>query len=107
MSKVLCRKVRKDRTPKNGLILSEYEKAVILGRLGKAVEKLKQARIEIREVIKLVVRLKEKGDTIADQVLSAVVEVTSGTSNFRILGPNVKETMKREAAKPLLLLRAD
>jgi hypothetical protein len=84
----------------------EYEKTLILERLEKAVEKLKEARLEIRKAVQAVIRMKEGGDDIANQALTAVVETFSGEGNNWSLPAYTKAKIKNEAAQPLLLLRS-
>ena len=106
MSKILFEKTRKARTTAS-FHISEYEKTVILMRLGKAVEKLKESRKEIHATIQLLWRMKEDGDDLAEPAIAAVAEMYPWESSPWILSPNAKAKMKREAAKSLLLLRAD
>jgi hypothetical protein len=106
MSKTLFENTRRARTTASFRI-SEYEKTVILRRLGKAVEKLKEARKEIHATTQLLLRMKEAGDDLAEPAIASVAEMFSWEGNPWILSPNAKAKMKREAAKPLLLLRAD
>jgi hypothetical protein len=106
MSKTLLEKTRKATTTASYHI-SGYEKTVILERLGRAVEKLKQARKEIRYAIQVILEMKEAGDGIADQAVAAVAEMCNSDGNARIFSAIGKKATKREAAKPLLLLRTD
>ena len=107
MSKTLFEKAKKARTTIASHNISEYEKSVLLKRLENAVEKLKEARKEIRQAVKVVLRMKEAGDDVADQAIAAVAEMYPRDVNPWILSASAKTKMKREAAKPLLLLRED
>jgi predicted RNA-binding Zn ribbon-like protein len=106
MSQAMC-----ERTEKTKILpmfqMSRHEENLILKRLEKAVEKLKEARREIREAIQAVVRMQEAGDDVADQAIAAVVEAFTSDGNLWIVSTAAKKRMKREAAKPLLLLRSD
>jgi hypothetical protein len=106
MSKTLFGKTRKAGISASYHI-SRYEKTVILERLGRAVEKLKEARKKIRQAVQVILKMKEAGDELADQALAAVVEMYPSVGNPWVLSASAKTKMKREAAKPLLLLRAD
>ena len=87
--------------------ISSYEKHVVLKRLEKAVQKLKEARREIRQGIQEILRMKEAGDDIADQAVAAANEASFNDDNPWILSTSTKAYMITEAAKPLLLLRSD
>jgi demethoxyubiquinone hydroxylase (CLK1/Coq7/Cat5 family) len=106
MSKALSMKVKKDRKPAS-FNITEYEKTVISNQLEKAVERLKEARREIQQTIQKILRMKEDGDDIADQAIAAIAEALTNDNKPSILSASAKRDMKREAAKPLLLLRAD
>jgi hypothetical protein len=106
MSKTLFENTRRARTTASFLI-SEYEKTVILRRLGKAVEKLKEARKEIHTTTRLLLRMREAGDDLAEPAIAAVAEMCHLEGSPWILSENAKAKMKIEAAKPLPLLRAD
>ncbi len=86
--------------------VSEYERTVILKRLGNAIEKLREARREIRLAVEAVLRMKRSGDCIADQTLTAVIESSASDGNAWISVETAKKSMKKEAAKPLLLVRS-
>jgi hypothetical protein len=51
--------------------------------------------------------MQEAGDDVADQAIAAVVEAFTSDGNLWIVSTAAKKRMKREAAKPLLLLRSD
>ena len=106
MSKKLFGKTKKAITTAS-FHISGYEKGIILERLGRAVEKLKEARKEIRQTVQLILRLKETGDCMADQALAAVAALYLRQGNPWVISTSTKKDMKREAAKPLLLMRAD
>ena len=106
MSKTLFGKTKKAITTAS-FHISGYEKGMILERLGRAVEKLKEARKEIRQTIQIILRLKETGDGMADQAIAAVAALYPSQGNPWVINTNAKKDMKREAAKPLLLMRAD
>lgn len=106
MSETLFEKAKKDREPAS-LNISGYEKSVILERLERAVEKLKEAREEIRQAVQVILGMKEAGDDIVDHAIIAVAETFGSDGNPWILSASTKEDTKREAAKPLLLLRSE
>jgi hypothetical protein len=106
MSETLFDEVKKDREPAS-LNISGYEKSVILERLERAVEKLKEAREEIRQAVQVILGMKEAGDDIADHAMVAVAETFGNDGNTWILSASAKEDTKSEAAKPLLLLRSE
>ena len=106
MSETLSKKTNKARTTA-GFHVSGYEKKVLLKRLEEAVEKLKEARQDIHTAIQLVLRMKEAGDDLAEPAVAAVAEMYPWEGNPWILNAGAKAKMKREAAKPLLLLRSD
>ncbi len=106
MSKTLYQETKKTRTI-SYVQLSGYERRIILRRLERTVEKLKEARTEIQQTIQIILRMKENGDDIADQTIRAVAEMYPNVSNPWLPSPGAKTKIKKEAAKPLLLLRTD
>jgi hypothetical protein len=106
MSETLFRKTNKARATAS-FHISGYEKKVLLKRLEKAVEKLKEARQDIHMAIQLILRMKEAGDDMAEPAIAAVAEMYPWQGNPWVLSSGAKAKMKREAAKPLLLLRSD
>jgi hypothetical protein len=106
MNATLPKKANKARTTIRAHV-SGYEKKFLLKRLEVAVEKLKEARKEIHVAIQLILRMKEAGDDMAEPAVAAVAEMYPWDGNPWILSASAKAKMKREAAKPLLLLRAD
>ena len=87
--------------------ISEVEKSVLKVQLKKAVEKLKEAREELRQAIQAIMMIKEDGDDLAEQAIAAAAEPSTSDSIPLILSMSAKAIMKKEAAKPLLLLRSD
>jgi hypothetical protein len=83
------------------------EKTLVLRRLQEAVEKLKEARREITHTVQRVIRMKETGDDIADQAVTAVIEAFANDCDLSIPNTNYVTNKKREAATPLLLLRSE
>ena len=106
MSETVFKETKKAKTIANDDIF-EYEKKVLKKRLEGAVEKLKQARGEIHVAIELVLKMKENADDLAEPAVVAVAELYPWEGNPWILSTSAKAKMKREAAKPLLLLRSD
>ena len=106
MSETLSKKTNKAKTTAS-LHISEYEKKVLLSRLEVAVEKLKQSREDINAVVQFLLRMKEAGDDMAEPAVAAVAEMYPCEDNPWILSSGAKAKMKREAAKPLLLLRSE
>ena len=99
---------RKEKTENpTSFYVSEYEKNLVLKQLKKAVEKLKEARREIREAIQAVLRMKTAGDDVADQAMVAIIESFTSDDNMWTVSASAKKNMKREAAYPLLLARSD
>jgi len=99
---------RKEKTKNpTSFYVSEYEKNLVLKQLKKAVEKLKEARREIREAIQAVLRMKTAGDDVADQAMVAIIESFTSDDNMWTVSASAKKNMKREAAYPLLLARSD
>lgn len=76
-------------------------------QLKKAVDKLKEAREEIRQAIQAIMMIKEDDDDLAEQAIAAAAERSASDSIPLILSMSAKTSMKKEAAKPLLLLRSD
>ena len=97
MSKPLFKKTKKANTAT--LQFSDYEKAMIFARLGRAVEKLKEAREEIRQAIKVIIGMKYAGDDLADQALLAVAELYPREDNPWILSVTPKKPVKKETPK--------
>lgn len=60
----------------------EEEKAQIIFRLQKAINKLQEARAEIHKLVLLTIDLKENSDDIADQVLAGVIQAFTDYSDF-------------------------
>lgn len=106
MSKTLYRKIKKAK-PVTSFHISGYEKIVISKRLQMAVEKLKDAHKEIRQAIQLILGMGKDGDDMADKAITALAEMHPSECNPWILSDGEKTKMKKEAAKPLLLLRTD
>ena len=99
---------RKDKTKiPTSFHVSEYERNLVLKRLEKALEKLKEARREIRGTIQAVLRMKTAGDDVADQAMVALIESFTNDDNTWTVNTFAKKKMKREAAYPLLLARSD
>jgi vacuolar-type H+-ATPase subunit D/Vma8 len=90
MSKTLYEKTRKARATA-GSCLVEDKKTMVLERLAKAVEKLKEARKEIRKAVQLALEMKEDGDDISNQVVSAVAEAFASYDNSWILREYIKD----------------
>jgi len=86
LNKTLYEKGKKART----FCLIEDEKTMVLARLVKAVEKLKEARKEIRKAVQHAMEMKENGDDISNQVVSAVVEAFASYDNSWILRDYIK-----------------
>jgi hypothetical protein len=55
----------------------ETAKAQILQKLERAIEKLKEARKEIHEVVLAALEMKESGNDIADQVIHAMAVLST------------------------------
>ena len=105
MSQGVCGRVKEGRIPAS-FHISEYEKTLLLKQLERAVMNLKEARREIVQVVQAIMRMKEAGDDIADQAVAAVNEAFSSDGIPCVVSATIKENMKREAAKPLHLLRS-
>jgi flagellar biosynthesis component FlhA len=84
MSKTSYRKTKKTEARSNSYIILD-EKKMALSHLEKAVEKMKEARREIRKVARFTMELKENGDEIADKVISAVAETFGSYDGFWVL----------------------
>jgi hypothetical protein len=106
MSKTLYRRIKKVK-PATNLHIFGYEKTVVLKRLEMSVEKLREAHKEILQVIQVILKMGKDGDIMADQAIAALAEMHPNVCNRWILSDSEKTRMKKEAAKPLLLLRID
>ena len=84
MNEILFEKAQKAEHPLSRWIV-EDKKTLILERITKAVEKLKEARREIRECAQLTLEMKDAGDGAADEVLAAVAEAFASCSISWIL----------------------
>ncbi|MGZ4091174.1 MAG: hypothetical protein ACXVNO_10675 [Bacteroidia bacterium] len=67
MSVILFREVKNGDRSTASFRLNKEKKALILGQLEAAVEKLKEARHEIRQAVQLTLAMAEFGDDIADR----------------------------------------
>jgi hypothetical protein len=76
MRAILFGEAKEDKARTTSFCLLEDKKILILEQLEEAVEKLKEARQEIREVVQMTWEMKDDGDDIADQVITAVAETT-------------------------------
>ncbi len=67
------------------------KKIMILEHLEEAVAKLREARREIRKVVRWTLEMKGDGDDIADQVLDSMVEAFANEDSSWILKDYIKD----------------
>ncbi len=91
MSVTLYEKAKTPRTLP-GSCLIEDKRVIILERLKNAIQKLKEGRKEIREVVKLVLEMKNAGDDFADMIIVAVVETFVSKDDPQIFRDYITET---------------
>jgi hypothetical protein len=72
---IIDKKERRNARSSVSSYLVEAKKIEILEQLENAITKLKEARLEIRKAVQMVLKIKEAGDDIANQVVAAVAQM--------------------------------
>jgi hypothetical protein len=91
MNETLLGKARKAQRPASYCLI-ENRKTLVLRRLETTIQKLKEARREIRKVIQQTLKMKEAGDDIANPVIVAVAKTFASDDNSWILREYIMET---------------
>jgi hypothetical protein len=72
---IIEKKERRNARSSVSSYLVEAKKIEILEQLENSITKLKEARLEIRKAVQMVLKIKEAGDDIANQVVAAVAQM--------------------------------
>lgn len=68
-------------------------KSLMLKHLENAVDKLKEARAEIRKVVQATMEMGITGDEMANKVVSTVSDMFAGSEKYWIFKDNIKELL--------------
>ena len=72
-------------------IPNEVKETIVLEILKDAIEKLKEARKEVHKAVLVTLSMKKAGDGVANQVVTAVIELLASDSNSWIIKDCIKE----------------